>query len=62
MPSLVFGKVGRVFSMVFVYLLPHMKFGPNDHREDAPHFTQQIMVDSNHIISWKVASQWAWTM
>ena len=24
--------------MVVVSLLPHAEFGPNDHREDAPHF------------------------
>ena len=30
-------KVGRVFPMVVVSLLPHEEFGPNDHRKDAPH-------------------------
>ena len=24
--------------MVVVSILPHVKFGPNDHRNDAPHF------------------------
>ena len=32
-------KVGCVFPMVVVSILPHAEFGPNDHREDAPHFT-----------------------
>ena len=31
-------KVERVFPMVVVSILPHAEFGPNDHREDAPHF------------------------
>ena len=34
---MVHNKVGRVFSMVIVSILPHAGFGPNDHREDAPH-------------------------
>ena len=29
-------KLGRVFPMVVVSILPHAEFGPNDHREDAP--------------------------
>ena len=32
------GKVGCVFSMVVVSILPHAEFGPNDHQKDAPHF------------------------
>ena len=32
-------KVGCVFPMVVVSILPHAKFGPRDHREHAPHFT-----------------------
>ena len=31
-------KVRFVFEMVVVSLLPHVKFGPNDHRKDAPQF------------------------
>ena len=31
-------KVGCVFPMVGVSLLPDAEFGSNDHREDAPHF------------------------
>ena len=31
-------KVGCVFPMVAVSIPPHAEFGPNDHREDAPHF------------------------
>ena len=34
-----FSKVGYVFSMVIVSMLPRAEFGPNDHQEDAPHFT-----------------------
>ena len=33
------GKVGCVFPMIVVSLLPHAKVGPNDHREDATHFS-----------------------
>ena len=36
---LVSTKVGCVFPMVVVSILPHAEFGPNDHREDAPHFS-----------------------
>ena len=32
-------KMGRVFPMVVVSIPPHAVFGPNDHREDAPHFS-----------------------
>ena len=31
-------KVGCVFPMVLVSILPHAEFGRNDHRENAPHF------------------------
>ena len=31
-------KVGCVYAMVIVSILPHAEFGPNDHREDAFHF------------------------
>ena len=33
-------KVGCVFSMVAVSMLPHAEFGPKDHREDAPNFNR----------------------
>ena len=32
-------KVGCVFRMVVVSILPHAEIGPNDYREDALHFT-----------------------
>ena len=31
-------KVGRVFQMVIVSILPKAELGRNDHREDAPDF------------------------
>ena len=31
-------KVGCVFPMVVIFI-PHVEFGPNDNREDTPHFT-----------------------
>ena len=31
-------KVGCLFPMVGVSILPIAEVGPNDHREDAPHF------------------------
>ena len=31
-------KVGCVFPMVIIPILPRAEFGPNDHREDAAHF------------------------
>ena len=34
-------KVGCVFPMVVVSILPHAEFGQNDHREDAPHFSNE---------------------
>ena len=34
------GKVGCVFPMVAVSILPHAEFGPNDHRADAPRFNK----------------------
>ena len=34
-------KVVCAFQMVIVSLLPHAEFGPNDHREDALHFTNK---------------------
>ena len=34
-------KVGCVFPMVVVSILPHAEFGPNDHRKDALHFNTE---------------------
>ena len=34
-------KVGCIFLMVTVSLLPRAVFGPTDHREDPPHFTRK---------------------
>lgn len=31
-------KVGCVFAMVIVSILPHAEFGPNKHQEDGPYF------------------------
>ena len=35
---IIFNNVGCVFLMVLVSILPQAEFGPNDHREGAPHF------------------------
>ena len=32
-------KVGCVFPMVVISILPPAELGPNDNREDTPHFT-----------------------
>ena len=32
-------KVGCVFPMVIIPILPQAELGPNEHREDAPHLT-----------------------
>ena len=40
MLHLIVSKVGRVFPIVVVSILPHAEFGPNDLRKDAPHFTR----------------------
>ena len=37
-------KVGCVFPMVVVSMLPHADFGPNDHRDDALHFIQSSIL------------------
>ena len=37
--ELVWFKGGCVFPVAIVSMLPHAEFGPNDHREDAPHFS-----------------------
>ena len=43
-------KVGCVFPMVVVFILPHVEFGRKDHREDAPHFTPRTKMFSDE--SW----------
>ena len=35
-----------VFPVIDVSILSHVEFGPNDHREDAPHFTR-LFIFSN---------------
>ena len=35
-------KVGCVFPMVFVSILPHAEFGPNDHLYHAHHLNELI--------------------
>ena len=39
-------KVGCIFPMFVVSLLPHAEFGKSDHREDAPHFTLNRLICS----------------
>ena len=41
-------KLERVVPMVVVSILPHAEFGPNDHREDASHFTN-VLIDAKEI-------------
>ena len=38
-PTLEFTKVGCIFLMIVVSILPRTEFGSNHHREDAPDFT-----------------------
>ena len=40
-----FFKVGFVFAMVVISILPHVEFGPNDHRKDVPHFSFGMLKD-----------------
>ena len=35
-------KVGCLFPIVVVCILPEAEFGRNDHREDAPHFSNNL--------------------
>ena len=39
--SLLIGEVGCVVVVVIVSILTHAEIGPNDHRQDAPHFRKQ---------------------
>ena len=44
-------KVGCIFPMVVVSILPQAEFGPNDHQEDAPYFTFGLNpLDKIHVI------------
>ena len=48
-------KVWRVFVMVVVSILPHLEFGPNDHRKDASHFTPKkfwLETDFDPLTEW----------
>jgi len=43
-------KVGCVFPMFVVSILPHAEFGSNDHREDAPHFIISVfLLTTDHV-------------
>ena len=35
-------KVGCVYPMVIIPILPQAEIGPDDHREDAPHFRTKL--------------------
>ena len=48
--------MGCVFPMVVVSKLPHAEFGPNDHREDTPHFMMVIYCFYLRFILAKLAS------
>ena len=46
--------MGCVFPMVIVSIPAHAEFGPNDHREDAPHFILKLInFKTTKIIRWK---------
>ena len=45
-----FCKVGCVFPMVIVSILPHAVFRRNDHRKDAPHFMCDNPKKSKYIL------------
>ena len=53
-------KVGCVFPMVVVSILPHSEFGRNDHWEDAPHFNfmNSTLTDSKlHLIHYDASNK-----
>ena len=51
-------KVGCIFSMVFVSLLPNAEFGQNYHWKDAPHFKN---LTNLFAFSFKIViSEWFW--
>ena len=35
-------KVGCAYPMVAISIVPQAEFGPNDYREDAPHFNPRV--------------------
>ena len=41
-------KVECVFPMFIIPILPQVEFGPNDHREDALHFSSHHDIFENH--------------
>ena len=49
-------KVGCVFPMVAVSMLPRVEVRRNDHREDAPHFKSTLGTDSSflHLVMFRV--------
>ena len=47
-------KVGYIFPIVVVSILPNVVFGVNDHRKDAPHFNMKIFqFDFIDLLSYK---------
>ena len=46
-------KVGRVFAMVVVSILPHLEFGPYDHRKDAPLYIKDFFSRKLILIHWR---------
>ena len=52
--QIVADKVGCLFPMVVVFIPPHTEFRPNDHRDDAPHFTWESYSNLVPLVSnWK---------
>ena len=52
--------------MTVLYILPHADFGPNDGREDAPHFNLfkivpgialKVCINKFIILKWKIYSE-----
>ena len=43
-----YSKLECVILMAVVSILPHTEFGPNDHREDAPHFSIRVLGSPIH--------------
>ena len=44
-------KVGYVFLVVIVSMLPHAEIGRNDHREGAPHFSSELIFHQRYNIN-----------
>ena len=53
--------MGGVFPLVVVSLLPHVEFGRNDHREDAPLFNITEIV-SNKSLCEMISNDYSWSM